>query len=227
MTPKYWLRIIAGMLAIFAVGMLIRAGLHKGRSVVTDITRGSGPITVPLLGIPFRLGDVKLGSMQKLRIERSAPKLVSGFHLYATLADTITVAQFDDCRLTVTNPDNIDEHTSFRCATVDDSASQEMVPFGSVTLQPSGREFVLLIPESVRRDIQNDPDGLGLNSADSTDINADSVTGSVNLRVNGRKILSAKFDSTGGQLVRYDSNGKEVVSVKVQTPSKRSAVKRP
>ena len=64
MTPKYWFRIIFGMLAIFTVGMILRAGVRKGKHVVTDIAQGSGPITVPLLGLPFKLDDVKIGSLQ-------------------------------------------------------------------------------------------------------------------------------------------------------------------
>ena len=221
MTPKYWFRIVLGMLAIFAVGMFVRAMAHKGKVMVTDFTHGNGPITVPLLGMPFRLGGVDVGSLQRLRIERSAPKMVSGFHLYATVDDTVAIARLADCRLTVTNPDNINEHTSFTCVSAEDSAKQVMVPFGTVTLQPSGRELVLLVPESVRRDIQNHSDhpGAAERSGDSVDIAADS--GSMNIKVNGRDILSLKGDSSGGHMVVHDEAGKEVVNMKFSAPPAR------
>lgn len=233
MTPKYWFRIILGMLAIFAVGMLIRSAAHKGKDMVNDLAHGNGPITVPLLGMPFRLAGSEIGSLQRLRIERSAPKMVSGFHLFATVKDTVAMARFSDCRLTVTNPNNIDEHTSFDCASVEDSAKQALVPFGTVRLEPSGKEFVLLIPESVRRDIQKDgvragaggpSDSIGI-TGDSLDITGDS--GSMSLKVNGRDIFSLKGDSTGLHMTAHDSSGKEVVNMRITAPAKSAVVKQP
>ncbi|MEO5799212.1 MAG: hypothetical protein ABIZ70_04985 [Gemmatimonadales bacterium] len=228
MTPKYWFRIIFGMLAIFTVGMLFRAGFRKGRGAIHEIADGSGTINIPLLGLPFKLESAKLGSLQRLSIERSSPKTVTGFHLYATLSDTVALAKFDDCRLTVTNPNNINEHTSFRCASVEDSTSQEMVPFGTVTLQPSGRDVVLLVPESVKRDLQHNRDGeANGNGSDSVDMNLDSSNGSMNLKVNGKDIFSMKGDSTGGHIVVHDGKGKEVVNLKMTAPPKPPAVKKP
>jgi hypothetical protein len=232
MTPKYWFRIIFGMLAIFAVGMIIRAGINKGRHVVTDIAHGSGPITVPLLGMGLKLDDVRLGSLQKMRIERDAPKRVAAFRLYGTLDDESALAKFDGCRLTVTNPNDIDENTSFHCASLEDSTSQEMVQFGSVTLMPSGREFVLLIPDAVRRDIQKDADE-DMNDVsggnDSGNVTSESKDGSLDIKVNGKTILQMKGDSNGGMLVVHDESGKKVVDMKVTapTPPKPAAVKKP
>lgn len=229
MTPKLWFRMFLGMFAIFAVGMLLRAGFHKGKNVVTNLAEGSGSITIPLLSMPFRVGDATLGTLQRVRIDRSAPKVVSGFHLFARLDDTVALARFDNCRLTVTDPNNIDEKTSFACATLDDSSKQAMVAFGTVTLQPSGREFVLLIPESVRRDIQNASNGD--NTSDSTggqkvDIAA-ADGGTMDIKVNGKSILSMKGDSNGGHLVVHDENGKEVVNMSVTAPPAAPAPKAP
>jgi hypothetical protein len=228
MTPKLWFRMFLGMFAIFAVGMLLRAGIHKGKDAVTNITEGSGSITIPLLSMPFRIGDAKLGTLQRVQIDRSAPKIVSAFHLFATLDDTVALARFDDCRLTVTDPNNIDEHTSFACASVDDSTAQAMVAFGTVTLQPSGREFILLIPESVRRDIQNASQGdavAGDSAGDSVGIAAEG--GTMDIKVNGKSILSMKGDSTGGHLIVHDENGKEVVNMKMTAPPAAPAPKKP
>ena len=229
MTPKLWFRMFLGMFAIFAVGMLLRAGIHKGRSAVTSLTEGSGSITIPLLSMPFRLGDMKLGTLQRVRIDRSAPKIVSGFHLFARLDDTVAIARFDNCRLTVTNPGNIDEKTSFACATVDDSAKQAMVAFGTVTLQPSGKEYVLLIPEAVRLDIQNASSNgadSGSSAGQKVDIAA-ADAGTMDIKVNGKSVLSMKGDSNGGHLVVHDANGKEVVNMSVTAPPAAPAPKKP
>jgi hypothetical protein len=229
MTPKLWFRMFLGMFAIFAVGMLLRAGFHKGRNAVTHITEGSGSITIPLLSMPFRVGDATLGTLQRVRIDRSAPKVVSGFHLFARLDDTVALARFDNCRLTVIDPNNLDEKTSFACASVDDSSKQAMVAFGTVTLQPSGREFVLLIPESVKRDLQN---GSGT-SADASSTAGETVdiatanAGSMDIKVNGKSILSMKGDSNGGHLIVHDENGKEVVNMSVTAPPAAPAPKKP
>ncbi|MES2123835.1 MAG: hypothetical protein V4503_04015 [Gemmatimonadota bacterium] len=227
MTPKYWFRIVLGMLAIFAAGMLVRSAAHKGKTMVDDIAHGSGPITVPLLGMPFRLGGAEIGSLQRLRIERSAPKMIAGFHLYATVEDSVAADRFSDCRLTVTDANNIDEHTSFSCATADDSARQSLVPFGTVRLAPSGRELVLLIPDSVRRDIQKDGQMRGDSggNGDSVDIAGDS--GDVEIKINGKSVFSMKGDSTGLRMTAHDDSGKEVVNMRVTVPPKPAAVKRP
>lgn len=227
MTPKYWFRIIFGMLAIFFVGMLVRSTVHKGRRAIGAVTHGSGPITIPLLGMGFKLDNERLGSLQKLRIERNAPKLVTGFHLYATLDDTAAIARFNDCRLTVSNPDNIDENTSFRCASAEDSTSEEMVNFGSVTLMPSGKVLTLYIPESVRRDIQKNNMG-ERNDGDSGNVEMNEKDGSFDLKVNGKSIVSSTFDSNGGHFIVHSEQGKEVVNLKVQAPpAPATPVKRP
>lgn len=227
MTPKYWFRIIFGMLAIFTVGMLVRSGFNKGRHAIGEVTHGSGPITVPLLGMSFKLDDVRLGSLQKLRIERDAPKQVAAFRLYGTLDDDAALAKLDGCRLTVTNAHDIDENTAFRCASVEDSTSEELVQFGSVTLQPSGREFVLLIPESVRRDIQRDGMGNDGNDGDNDSVDVQTGDGSFDLKVNGKSVISSKFDSTGGRLVVHGEQGKEVVDMKIKAPPPPPAAKKP
>ncbi|MES2305530.1 MAG: hypothetical protein V4558_08480 [Gemmatimonadota bacterium] len=227
MTPKYWFRIIFGMLAIFAVGMIIRAGVQKGRGAIHEIADGSGTINIPLLGLPFKFEGAKVGSLQRLSIERSAPKTVTGFHLYATLSDTVAIAKFDDCRLTVTNAKNIDEHTSFRCATIEDSTSEQMVPFGSMTLQPSGREFVLLIPESARRDFQHEQADSSAEAGDSSNVDIDTAGGNFDLKVNGKSVISSKFDSNGGRLIVNGDHGKRVVDLKVTNPPKPPVVKKP
>lgn len=228
MTPKYWMKIIAGILGIFVVGMVLRAGVNKGRQTVKDVVHGDGPINIPLLGMPFRMDNIKLGSLQQLRIERSAPKMVTGFHLAATLDDSTALARFEDCRLTVTNPNHIDEKTSFRCATATDSATQVLVPFGSITLAPSGKEYIVLLPESVRRDIQKEGANVAPGDGEDADVQIDSGEhGGLSVKVNGKNIVSMHGDSNGGRLVVHDANGKEVVNIRATAPPPPSTVKKP
>ena len=76
MTPKDWIKIVAGMLAIFIVGMILRMGFHVGERKVNEITHSASSLSIPMLGAPFRLGDLKLGSLQRLQVDRSAPNQI-------------------------------------------------------------------------------------------------------------------------------------------------------
>ena len=44
---------------------------------VKDVVRGSGPISIPLAIIPFEIGGNKLGTLDRLVLERTAPKNIS------------------------------------------------------------------------------------------------------------------------------------------------------
>jgi hypothetical protein len=210
MTWKYWLKIILGMLAIFTGGMFVTKGLQAGRSFV-DSDR---PFTVPLMNMAFRTAKGELGTLQKLRIERSSPREVEGFHLSATLHDGVDVNQFDLCEVTVSNPENIDENTSFDCITAAHPGFEDLVQFGTITFQPSGESHRLMVPSAVRDEIRNafmeDHDGA------MTEIWDDSTgEGSVKVEVNGRRIVDIHADSTGGRVRITDpETGKTIVDVK-------------
>lgn len=221
MTWKSWAKILLGMLAIFAVGMVIRSAAGEGKRKITALTDGSGPITLPLMGAAFKLGDARLGDMQKLRIERSAPKLVSGFYLTVRLDDSVSLDRFDDCRLTVDNPNDIDENTAFLCATAEDSTDQAMVQFGSVTLQPSGREVALLVPKAFYDEVRSGHEtDQGTGNDDSVDVNVGE--GGLHVKVNGKDVVSMTADSNG--VVVKDEHGKKVVNVKVDHGGAKTSV---
>lgn len=228
MTWTSWVKIVLGMLVIFAVGMVIRSGVREGKRTITNIADGSGPITLPLMGAAFKMDDMRLGAMQKLRIERSAPKVVSGLYLTVRLDDSVPLSRFDECRLTVDNPNDIDENTTFLCASAEDSTDKEMVEFGRVTLQPSGREVALLVPKAFRDEIQKNGHHEIQEISDNADSSDDNVDvnagpGGLHVKVNGKDVVSMTADSTG--VVVKDEHGKKVVDVKIDAgkPAKASA----
>lgn len=238
MTPKYWIKIVLGMFAIFLVGMVVVQGVNAGKQKVQHFAEGTSSITVPMFGAAFRVGGTELGGIQSLRIERDAPKVIGGFHLKVTLKDGVDVNQFDDCEVTVENPEQIDEHTQFACLTAADSGFAELVQFGTVTFQPSGETHRLMVPAQVVAEIQSagheaeaqaiadaaaegaSAEAAAMAGVDAANggnvvIDADSSKGRVRLTINGREIVNIQGSEAGGTvMVRDPKTGKPIVQIK-------------
>ena len=120
---KYWIKILLGALLIFGVGF---AGYASVRRVVGEI-KSDHDLTIPLGNfIGFNLNGEKLGTLRSLTIKRSAPHQVAGFGIRVRLSDTIGVARIQNCMVSVTDPENIDEKTMFFCLKSDSGYT----PFG-------------------------------------------------------------------------------------------------
>ncbi len=210
MSPKEWAKIIAGMLAVFAVGMFVVSGIKAGKRRVTELTTTASTITLPMLGVPFRLNDLKLGGMQKLQVERSAPDRIEAFRLTVKLADGVDVGQFADCELTVRDANQIDEKTTFACLTEADSGFANLVQFGTITFLPSGQEHRLMLPEQVRNDLRN-AEAHRVRSVTSSQ--ADS-SGHLSVKVNGEQVVDIQGSDSGGRiLIRDPKTGKVIVDI--------------
>ena len=96
----YWLRILLGALAVFAVGMIGRhvcpAGPGQGHRSGRP---ASGPLTIPLPFVPFQLDGNKLGMLERLVVNRDAPKKVSSVELEVKLDDSLLAQGLAGCRL--------------------------------------------------------------------------------------------------------------------------------
>lgn len=211
MTPKYWLKIILGMLAIFTCGMFVAKGVQAGKN---RIVNSSEPFTVPLMNMAFRTAKGELGTLQRLRIERSSPREIDGFHLSATLNEGVDVNQFDLCEVTVSDPENIDENTSFDCITAANPGFEDLVQFGTITFMPSGESHRLMVPSAIRDQIRTafleDEDGAMTEVWDDS-----SGHGTVKVEINGKRIVDINADSAGGRVQIMDpSTGKTIVDVK-------------
>lgn len=210
MTPKYWIRIVLGMLVIFAIGMLINSGITHGKRHVTEIVEGTGPVTVPLLGMAFRLGDEKVGGISRLQLLRSYPKQVDSAIITVKLNDVAATARFDNCRLTVRDGDNLSDRTSFFCAEPADSVAMDLVPFGHVVLMPSGQQVAIWVPASVAADLREiDSDAMG----DSGDVDVQGLPGGLTVKVNGEEIVSMRGTEAGGSLIVRDAKGNPIVTL--------------
>jgi hypothetical protein len=157
---NYWFRILVGALIIFAVGMIGVTLIRNGMGKVSDVVRGSGPISLPLAFIPFEIGGNKLGMVDRVVLERSSPKQISSARVEVKLDDSLVAHGLSECRLAA-NFDASHEHSkgvhvrtgpdhggTFRCLAKDETDST-LVEFGKAVLQPGNVTVPLLLPKDL------------------------------------------------------------------------------
>ena len=92
-----------------------------------------------------------------LVIHRTAPKEIVGFGLRVRLSDSAAFEKLQGCKLTVSDPMHIDEHTTFSC--VSEEAGYQ--PFGNVSIElRSGHDSrtvvqTLLLTDATVREIRS------------------------------------------------------------------------
>ena len=162
----YWMRILFGALAIFAIGMVGVSLIRRGRDKVTEVVTGSGPLNIPLALVPFQLNGSKLGTLERLVINRAAPTKLSSVHVEVKLEDSLMAQGLAGCRLAANVEDDstsprhdinlrsgrMGEHTFFFCAAASDSG---LVDFGTVTFHPGEVTVPLLVPQTLAQKLQS------------------------------------------------------------------------
>lgn len=154
----YWLRIAFGALVIFLVGY---AGVWFFRTQVVDrvrsVTHSADPIRIPLAFLPFNVDGQRLGTFQRLTIDRETPEIVSAFHVRVKLADSIDPATLSGCRITTASPTQLDITEGFRCLGAEESDSGFVI-FGEVLFRGAGNTMVsvpLLLDEAAASDLRH------------------------------------------------------------------------
>jgi hypothetical protein len=177
----YWLRILLGALAVFAVGMIGIMFARRTRDTVTAVVTGSGPLSIPLPFVPFELEGNKLGRLERLVVNREAPKKVSSVDLEVKLDDSLLVQGLAGCRLAA----NLESDSSksgdinFRSHRLEDQAfffcaksDSGLVEFGTVKLTPGDVTVPLLVPVSLAEQMRAGNWG-DHDAADSADVLAE------------------------------------------------------
>ena len=202
---NYWVRIAFGALAIFTVGMIGVTLARQGVGRVRGVVEGSGPITLPIPFVPFKLDGQKLGTLSKVVLLRDAPKSISAVELEIKLRDSMLARGLEGCRLAA----NLDaEHDRrgvdvnvgplstgvFSCFHGNDSSAQ-LQEFGRAIFQPGGVSVPLLLPNDLVDDLKQGDFGSGDEDsvasaaqaradsiAEAADAQADSITAAVEQR---------------------------------------------
>ncbi|MFL5402049.1 MAG: hypothetical protein ACJ8BF_04455 [Gemmatimonadales bacterium] len=150
---NYWLRILIGAVAIFSVGMvgvtLARQGVHRVRGVV----EGSGPITVPVAFVPFKLDGEKIGTIRRIKINRLAPKTVSSVNILVDLADSVRWSRLEPCILVAEGFERLNSETTVTCGAPDDTVGEDLAVVGDITVARGGHSFKLLMPRDAIREL--------------------------------------------------------------------------
>lgn len=174
---NYWIRILIGALAVFAIGMvgvtMVRGGIRR----VHNVVGGQGPINIPLAFIPFTLDGHELGTLDHVTLNRDAPRHVTSVELGVDLSDSLLAHGLQGCRL-MANLDSdrghqgIDirrgsfSHGAFHCLS-GDSVPTEFVEFGQAVFEPGGVKTPLFLTRDMVNELQQ------------ADVPADSATAMV------------------------------------------------
>src|ERR671911_361829 len=163
---SYWMRIALGALAIFTVGMIGRALINHGIGSVKGVVEGSGPLSIPLAFIPFELSGNKLGTFERVTLERTAPRSVSSVRLEVKLADSTLARGLEGCRLAANlDKDSKGEHNiniergrfaqgTFWCGN-DAATDTALVEYGQAVFRPGDVTVPLYLPQELVAELQN------------------------------------------------------------------------
>jgi len=181
---NYWLKILLGALAVFAVGMVGVTLARRGIAGVERVVASDQPLTIPLGLVPFELQGERLGKLDHVTLIRKSPQEVTAVELEIKLADSLVARGLAGCRLVAnmeTRGDSgvdirVGPHaaTVFYCAGADDSSTTDLLEYGHATLQPGDIEIPLLLTRDVVKELQHLDFGKG-GPAEATAAQADSI----------------------------------------------------
>jgi hypothetical protein len=212
---NYWLRILFGAVAIFTVGMVGITLARQGAGRVRSVVEGSGPITVPIPFVAFRLDGRKLGTVEKVVLLRDAPKRISAVELEIKLRDSVMARGLEGCRLAA----NFDTQHKRRGGSVDvrplstgvfscfrgNDSSAQLREFGRATFQPGDVSVPLLLPNDIVDDLKH----RNLSSPDEDSVasvaqaRADSIAEAANARADSiTAAVEERADSIAGRSER-------------------------
>jgi len=212
---NYWVRIAFGALAIFTVGMIGVTLARQGVGRVRGVVQGSGPITLPIPFVPFKLDGQKLGTLDKVVLLRDAPKRISAVELQIKLQDSVMARGLEGCRLAA----NLDDQHGkrgvnvkvgplssgvFSCFRGNDSIAH-LQEFGRAVFQPGDVTVPLLLPNDIVDDLKRGDFGSGEQDsmASVAEAKADSIAEAADARADSiTTAAEARADSITGRSER-------------------------
>jgi hypothetical protein len=144
---SYWVKIVAGAVLIFAVGMIIRSLFRSVKHGVEYVSDSTGPLTTPLLFVPFDLGGQRIGTFRGLTIYRDSTRKPSSVTLTVALRDSVTPEVLSRCIVALLPSGTGDYNpTSYQCLTSADTGGKALAQFGLLRIRSSDDSFPLFAP---------------------------------------------------------------------------------
>jgi hypothetical protein len=153
---RYWIKIAAGAILIFALGMAVWFGVRRGVGAVHVVMDTDQPISIPIKFATFRLDGIALGKIDHIRLMRSAPKRLVAAEITVRLDSAAYADRLRGCVVRLNSLDNLDEHTTFVCSAIGDSSvAGAFEPFGQLIVEGTNVAVPLMLPASDVRDMKN------------------------------------------------------------------------
>jgi hypothetical protein len=180
---NYWLKILLGALAIFAVGMIGVPMARRGIAGVERVVASDQPLTIPLSLIPFELEGERLGKLDHVTLMRKSPNEVTAVELEIQLADSMVAGASgvpsgreygDQGRQRHRHSRRTEVPSVFYCAGAGDTARADLLEYGHAVLQPGDVEIPLLLTRDMVKELQHIDFGKGGPGA-AAEAQADSI----------------------------------------------------
>jgi hypothetical protein len=210
---RYWLRIAAGALITFGLGMGVVIATRHGVGAVKHSVSGALG-SIPLAMLPVRVDGQQLGTLRDVEVKPTAQGSEAGavapaVHITVRATDSSQGARFERCILVPNIGHGNRRFADFKCVMPADTAGASLRKLGEIVLEPDGAVLDIVVPDSqLARWRQVSASDFG--EVKSIHIEADSNGAVIDVRDRrGRKLFHLEADSGGARIgVRDDSSAR-------------------
>lgn len=237
---RYWLKIAAGSLLVFGVGM---AGISLGKKSLHELKTAVGvpvaqALQSPANALRFRLDGRQVGRIEAIEVQSDGQWAERAVQLQVRLDDPASAGQLGGCGIAGQRHRGGADNPSFRCVTEEAAGREGLVQVGEVAFEPAGVTRPLYLTERDRRSLErSDIRGLRgtLRSADGQTIDGQASfdvqdrsgareRGVVRIQAGQGKALIDIRDESGKELFRLDA-GDHGVSLNARDRRGRNLVR--
>lgn len=149
----YWLKILLGALAVFAIGMIGVSMFDHAKHNVEAIAEGNGPITIRLAFLPFKVDGEKLGTFRRVMVFRDSAQQPTRAQVTISVpeADSAADARIAGCILAIETKEQGNGQSvnpfNYRCLAAGDTGGLNLARFGELVIQGREGSFTLYAPK--------------------------------------------------------------------------------
>lgn len=224
---RYWLRIAAGAVGIFLVGMVLvgagRRGVDHVKHAVEQSFRGLPGV------IPFQVDNRRLGTITDVKMDGEASGDLPRIKLTVKLDSGLATTGLKDCSLIAANQQALASSEGLHCSAP--SMPDSLVEMGTVRFEPSGEVIQLYIPSAELagkpwpRQERVTRVGAAEKVGNRFSLQANDAGAIILIKdEKGRAVFQLNADSQGAFIQVRDSNGSEVVRFRADSQGVEGAV---